>query len=238
MGGDQQEKGIEDVEETPAMGTSEQGSMDQTELSSNHKKIMEKDLESSGSRTSVKNPEQNLETNNENKTPEKMIAAQQQDPDKSSQLSLQNETSPADRNKNTVSVDESDKQPNDPDLSEEPDEQSTPIHEGNEVNRVNDNTENADVEELTEMMETDRQQSVDIALINKKRQEEKEVFQKLIDDVTRLEHEKENLNTTVEGLNLKIDVQSTELSAEKEKTAEQVSYSKTITSLITINVLP
>lgn len=120
----------------------------------------------------------------------------------------------------TETAEELRQQSNQPASPEEPDAESTPVHE-----RVaaaperDDDMKNSNTEEPKEV-ESDSQQTFDV--INKKRQEEKEVFQKLIDDVTRLEHEKDGLNTKNEDLNMKIDVCTTELNAEKEKTAEQV----------------
>lgn len=67
-------------------------------------------------------------------------------------------------------------------------------------------------------------ESVDFDMISRKRQEEKEVFQKLIDDVTRLEHEKEEQNKELGDVRVKLDVFSIELDTEKEKTQEQVSH--------------
>ena len=62
----------------------------------------------------------------------------------------------------------------------------------------------------------------DLDTINYKRQEEKEVFQKLIDDCTKLQVEVDSVRVEKDDLEGKLDICRIQLETEKDKTQEQV----------------
>lgn len=93
------------------------------------------------------------------------------------------------------------------------------ISPGEDVKELKHNSPNANDD--SEPLQPEEE--YDIELINRRRQEEKELFQKLIDDVTRLEHEKLKLTNDLNELNMKNNVVTIELDSERDRCKELVS---------------